>query len=112
MLLPNASPAVAADVVAISVDTTGSTPIAVDRNGTPLSMLPGFEENPNAMFVLWKDHTATKEAEEINRLARSWGGVDYTKYEGGIYSSEWFWSKVLHVLRVDDKVRQRRVFMG
>jgi len=103
--LAKSSPEVAAGVIAISVDTTGSTPIAVDRNGTPLSMLPGFEENPNAMFVLWKDHTATQEADEVNRLSRSWGGIDYTKFEGGIYSSEWFWSKVLHVLRVDEKVR-------
>ena len=94
------------NIAGITVDTTGSTPVAVDKNGVPLSLKPGFENDPDAMFVLWKDHTAVKEAAEINELARSWGGTDYTKFEGGVYSSEWFWAKILHVLRSSEKVRE------
>tara|TARA_R110002126_G_scaffold11474_3_gene51452 strand:- start:974 stop:2659 length:1686 start_codon:yes stop_codon:yes gene_type:complete len=93
-------------ITAISVATTGSTPIAINQEGIPLSMLPGFEENPNAMFILWKDHTAVGEAKEINALAHHENGIDYTKYSGGEYSSEWFWAKILHTLRVDKTVRQ------
>lgn len=95
---------VAKNVVGISFDTTGSTPVLVNEAGHPLAMVEGFENNPNAMFVLWKDHTAIKEASEINKLASDYL-VDYTKYEGGIYSSEWVWAKMLHILREDEQVR-------
>mgnify|MGYP000918225885 FL=1 len=73
------------NIEGITVDTTGSTPVAVDRQGVPLSLKKEFKEEPDAMFILWKDHTAVDEAAEINRLARTWGGEDYTKYEGGVY---------------------------
>lgn len=102
--LKKAGPAIQAAVKGISVDTTGSTPVAVDKTGTPLALLPGFENNPNAMFVLWKDHTATKEAAEINAHAEKFA-TDYLQFVGGIYSSEWFWAKLLHVLRSDAAVR-------
>ena len=95
----------AEEVKGICIDTTGSSPVPVTKQGTPLALEKGFEENPNAMMVLWKDHTSIKEANEINELARSWGGPDYTKYEGGIYSSEWFWAKILHIAREDEKVK-------
>ncbi len=101
--IKKAGNSVAENIVAISVDTTGSTPVAVDKQGTPLALLPQFETNPNAMFVLWKDHTSIKEAAAFNAHAKKYG-VNYLQYVGGIYSSEWFWSKLLHILRVDEDV--------
>ncbi|MBP7556543.1 MAG: ribulokinase [Chitinophagaceae bacterium] len=104
--LQKAGPAIAAQVKGISVDTTGSTPIAVNEQGIPLSLLPEFAENPNAMFVLWKDHTATKEAAQINEHTRSFS-TNYLQYVGGIYSSEWYWSKLLFLLRADEQIRKK-----
>ena len=99
------SDADASAVRAIAVDTTASTPCAVDRNGVPLAMLEEFADDPDAMFVLWKDHTAIAEEQRINGIAAQWH-IDYCKYSGGTYSCEWFWSKVLHVLKNNPKVRQ------
>lgn len=104
-VLDEAGDQIRKNVVGISADTTGSTPVAVNKQGTPLALTDGFEENPNAMFILWKDHTAIKEAGEINKLAADWE-IDYTKYVGGVYSSEWFWAKMLHTLRADKKIRE------
>lgn len=92
-------------ITAIGFDTTGSTPCPIDRKGVPLALLPGYEEDPNLMFYLWKDHTAQKEAEELNHVLENYHGTDYTKYQG-TYSAEWYWSKILHGVRSNPEIRQ------
>jgi L-ribulokinase len=90
-------------VVGIGVDTTGSTPIPVDQNGTPLGMLPPFEHELDAMAWLWKDHTSFAEAATITEKA-SKNKDQYLSKCGGRYSSEWFWSKILHCKRSNPNV--------
>lgn len=92
-------------VRAISIDMTGSTPIVVDKEGTPLSMKLEFSEYPNAMFVLWKDHTGQADCDYINEFSKKWE-IDYTRSElCGNYSTEHFWTKALHIFR-DPKIRE------
>src|SRR5688572_22884061 len=82
--LREAGETVRKNIVAISIDTTGSTPVAVNKEGRPLALTPGFENNPNAMFVLWKDHCATLEAAQINAHAQNYP-TNYLRFVGGIY---------------------------
>ena len=92
------------EIVGIAFDTTGSTICAMDRNGIPLAMHEEFSDDPDAMFILWKDHTAVEEAAVINDALKS-GTTDYTMYQGE-YSAEWFWAKILHVIRRNPKIRE------
>ncbi|MEX2577879.1 MAG: ribulokinase [Verrucomicrobiales bacterium] len=91
------------EVIGIGVDTTGSTPLPVDEFGTPLAMKPEFSDNLNAQVWLWKDHTAHEEAARITERAAAMRPHFLAKC-GGIYSSEWWWSKIWHCRNVDPAV--------
>ena len=90
-------------VIGIGVDTTGSTPLPVDANGQPLVFQKKFANHPAALAWLWKDHTSVSEAAEITALAKKMR-PQYLAKCGGTYSSEWFWSKLLHCLRTAPEV--------
>jgi L-ribulokinase len=90
-------------VIGIGVDTTGSTPLPVDKDGQPLVFQKKFASNPAALAWLWKDHTSVNEAVEITALAKKMR-PQYLAKCGGTYSSEWFWSKLLHCLRTAPEV--------
>ncbi len=90
-------------VIGIGVDTTGSTPLPVDAHLKPLAFLPEFKRNLNALAWLWKDHSGAEEAAKITAEARK-KRPKYLAKCGGTYSSEWFFSKIWHCLRVDPKV--------
>ncbi len=93
----------AGQVIGIGIDTTGSTPLPVDREGTPLCFKENFRDNPNAHAWLWKDHTSTAESATITELAAE-EHPEYLAKCGGTYSSEWFFSKIFHCLRTDPAV--------
>ncbi len=102
--LADAGGVVASKIRGLCVDTTGSTPCFADGEGQPLALSPRFATEPDAMFILWKDHTGVSQAQRINELAHGWEAGDYTRYEGGIYSSEWFWAKALRVVETNPAI--------
>jgi len=82
----------------IGIDATGSTPLPVDHQGNPLTDLPTFRDHPGAMAWLWKDHTSSEEAKELTKQAGNFR-PEYLNHCGGVYSSEWFWAKLLRCIR-------------
>ncbi len=82
-------------IIGIGIDTTGSSPMPVDARGWPLSFQERFHNEPAAMVWLWKDHTSYKEAQRITQTAAELR-PRYLSRIGGTYSSEWWWSKILH----------------
>jgi len=90
-------------IIGIGTDATGSTPIPIDEKGKPLSSRKEFEKNLDAYAWLWKDHTSHEEAAEITAKAAD-SRDNYLDKCGGAYSSEWFWSKILHCKRHSPRV--------
>ena len=91
------------NIIGIGVDTTGSSPMPVNEKGIPLALLPEFKDNLNAMVWLWKDHSSYAEAALITERAQEIR-PQYLAKAGGTYSSEWFWSKILHCKNTDPEV--------
>jgi L-ribulokinase len=102
--LDSAGPGVAERIAGIGIDTTGSSPLPLDARCRPLALDPVFAEDPDAMMVLWKDHSSAAEATRFNDLCHGGRFPDYTRFVGGIYSSEWWWAKIAHVQAGNRKV--------
>ena len=90
-------------VIGIGIDTTGSSPMPIDKDGQPLAFNKKYKDNLNAYVWLWKDHTSYKEADLITKIANK-KFPNYLKNIGGKYSSEWFWSKILHLKNIDNNL--------
>jgi L-ribulokinase len=86
-------------VIGIGVATTGSTPLPIDANNRPLAVNPKWETNLAAHAWLWKDHTSAAEAAAITETAAQ-HNPELLEPIGGTYSSEWWWSKIWHCLKV------------
>ncbi len=84
-----------AKIAALALDTTGSSVIPVDEDFQPLDE-----------YYLWCDHRAWREAREITEKAHAFG-LEAIEWCGGVYSSEWGFSKLLHWLRHNPEKRDQ-----
>ncbi|WAB84184.1 ribulokinase [Microcella daejeonensis] len=91
------------DVIGIATDFTASTPLPVTADGTPLSFLDEWRENPHAYVKLWKHHAGQRQADRINALAAERGETWLPRY-GGLISSEWEFAKALQLLEESPEV--------
>ena len=87
-----------ADIIGMGMDFTCSTPLPVDKAGTPLCFDPRFERNPHAYIKLWKHHAAQWEAARLTELMRE-HDPELLPCVGGRLSPEAFFPKVWQVLR-------------
>ncbi|MEO7102228.1 MAG: ribulokinase [Gemmatimonadaceae bacterium] len=85
------------DILALALDTTGSTVIPVGEGLVPLDD-----------YYLWADHRSKSEAALITEIAHR-DGLPAIQYCGGVYSSEWGFAKLLHWLRHNPDKRDKFV---
>jgi L-ribulokinase len=83
------------EILALALDTTGSSVVPVDAGLEPLDD-----------YYLWCDHRAKAEAHEITEAGRA-QKLPALAWCGGVYSSEWGFSKLLHWLRHNPEKRSR-----
>ena len=87
-------------VIGIGVDTTGSTPLPVDAQARPLALDPALEGQPRRAGVAVEGPHGGRRSGARSPRSRSAHAPQYLAPIGGTYSSEWWWSKIWHCLKV------------
>lgn len=86
------------EVKALGIDFTACTLMPVDENGVPLCLKAEFANEPHAFVKLWKHHSAQKEAERVNEVAKELGEKWAKRYSGKV-SCEWAAPKILEIVK-------------
>ena len=86
----------AEDVIGIGVDFTACSILPIKADGTPISQVRGFENNPHAYVKMWKHHAAQPYADRVNALAKERNEAFLQKYDA--ISSEWLIPKVMQIM--------------